>query len=324
MMNKQITDRLFREYAALRAANAAEEDRRLAFIREKHPSIAKLLDERHKMVLNAAASLFRAVPQDPEAMMLQYNARIRQELVDNGYPEDYLQPICRCERCRDTGLTGENSNVLCDCFRKAYAEQVSAGSESISARQTFAAFDLSVFPEEFIPEMGMDQREFMEVVRDRCKKYAASLPDPARKTLLITGSSGLGKTYLLNCIRNEAADRNIENIAVSAFDLLENLKNAYFGNTDADSAVYFDTPLLLIDDLGTEPLMQNVTIEHIYHLINSRMSAGKCTVITTNLSAEDMRARYNERLSSRLNDRSATMLIPLRGVDVRSDAAKGL
>ena len=78
-----------------------------------------------------------------------------------------------------------------------------------------------------------------------------------------------------------------------------------------------DIPVLMLDDLGSEPLMQNITVEQLFHLINERQLRGLSTVISTNLTLKELRERYTERIVSRLNDPQNCEIIILEGQDLR-------
>lgn len=60
-------------------------------------------------------------------------------------------------------------------------------------------------------------------------------------------------------------------------------------------------PLLVIDDLGVERMTDNVG-SVLDALITRRFDAGKGTVITTNLRADQIRARYGDRIARRIED----------------------
>ena len=78
-----------------------------------------------------------------------------------------------------------------------------------------------------------------------------------------------------------------------------------------------DAQVLMIDDLGSEPLMQNVTVEQLFLIINRRQELGRSTAISTNLSTEEFRARYTERIASRMMDSNRSRIIILKGKDLR-------
>ncbi len=76
-------------------------------------------------------------------------------------------------------------------------------------------------------------------------------------------------------------------------------------------------PLLLIDDLGTEPLWENITLEQLFALIEYRMTHNKSTVFSTNLTLENLRERYTRRILSRLLDQRLSLVLQFQGQDVR-------
>ena len=78
-----------------------------------------------------------------------------------------------------------------------------------------------------------------------------------------------------------------------------------------------DCSFLIIDDLGTESILKNVTLEYFYQIINERNTSGKLTLITTNLGHDDILARYGERIYSRLFDKSLSFAYSIKGKDIR-------
>jgi DNA replication protein DnaC len=79
-----------------------------------------------------------------------------------------------------------------------------------------------------------------------------------------------------------------------------------------------DADLLVIDDLGTESILKNVTHEYLYVVLNERMNSKKLTVVTSNLSREGIRERYGERIYSRLFDKNLGYADILGGTDLRT------
>ena len=91
---------------------------------------------------------------------------------------------------------------------------------------------------------------------------------------------------------------------------------AWQGAKESMDALY-ETELLLIDDLGTEPLIENVTVEELFNLINERQNAGLCTVLSSNLTLNEIKARYTERIFSRLYDSNQCLKLQFLGRDIR-------
>ena len=127
---------------------------------------------------------------------------------------------------------------------------------------------------------------------------------------------GLGKSFLLSCIARRLWARGYEAALYSAYDVIRLMRDAYFGREDETEPLYA-ADVLLIDDLGMEPMMENITLEQLFQLVNVRRSRNLAMVFSTNLNTEEIKARYTERLASRLFDRSLCRMIRLAGEDVR-------
>ena len=159
--------------------------------------------------------------------------------------------------------------------------------------------------------------------------HAASLavaesPAQAYNPLFLYGNSGLGKTHLMHSIGHFILDRNpqakvlyvtSETFTNELINSIQNNKNEEFRNK------YRNIDVLMIDDMGVEPLMENITIVQWFNLINERQLRGKGTVISTNLNVEELRRRYTERITSRLMDGKQCMLLQFLGDDVRRNKA---
>ena len=312
-------DRVTEEYERRQRENQKEEERRRQEIAQKYPELDRLLRERHQMILRSVRGAFSGgTPDDPEREMAEYNRKIAGMLSEKGYPRDYLAPVCVCPQCRDTGYVYEKSmQRRCACFRAVYLRALSEPGPGMQGERSFARFDESRFPDTPLPGTDVTQREYMRVVRDKCAQYAAGVPDGPVKTLLLHGGSGLGKTFLLGCVEAAVREKGVDTLYTTAYDLLNELKNAFFSRGGESAQVFFDVPLLLIDDLGMEPLMENITVEQIYNILNARLVRGLHTAVSTNLSREELRARYTERVSSRLLDTRTGMAIFFQGKDIR-------
>ena len=310
-MTQEQYQAIMTEYRLQREKNAEEEARRKEEVRARDPELGWLMTERHQMVLDfcrrAANGQEKGSPVD---MMADYNARIRERLLRDGFPADYLEPVYRCAKCRDTGLMGDTVRRECDCF-KARAAQL---EDRVSTwRESFEAFDEDLFPDTPLEGQSITQRQLMKRVRQVCEDYADAFPSQSPPDLLLSGSSGLGKSYLLSCIARRLRERGHTAELVSSYDAV---RDAYFGREDGTDPL-FSSELMLLDDLGMEPMMENITLEQLFNLINSRRSRGLPMVISTNLTMNEIKKRYSERISSRLLDVACCRLVMLSGQDVR-------
>lgn len=323
MTRNEYIIRLEGEYEQQRRKNEEELEARIAEIDAVDPKISELksgiaslaLDTMRRLLDPALTQEQRtAIGEETRAKGLKYNAEIRTRLKAAGYPENYLEMRYRCEKCRDTGYVGDVRAMQCECFKNALARlSFSDGGLSEADRQRFECFDLTIFPDEGGQRLNAGR------MLSLCERYADSFPHTEKQNLLLTGGSGLGKTFLLNCIYARVIDRGHAATRISAFRLLEAMRRQHLANSPDDYV--FDpllkTPLLLIDDLGTEPMMKNITLEYLYTLLNERMAAGLHTVIATNLSPVKLKETYGERVASRLLDRTKCIPLEFTGKDLR-------
>ena len=137
---------------------------------------------------------------------------------------------------------------------------------------------------------------------------------------MFNGFPGLGKTYLLNCMGKRILQRGYSVLKLTAFKLMEILKVSYLNNDSALTSLgdLLSVDLLLIDDLGTEPRYNNITVEYLFSLINERVLSRKHTVIATNLTPSNVKERYGERIYSRLSDDNTGGFFELKGDDIRT------
>ena len=314
---------LLEEYAQQRMIDEADQDARVAEASRRDPEIARLRAENAELALGTMRRMLSMDTAEARADAAQRmkqrgianNAELRRRLAALGLPEDYLAMRYRCPECRDTGYVGDAPARFCACFEaRLRARQHEDGSMAGVDEQCFERFDLSRFPEQD------GQRERMAAARKVCEAYADAFPDARYRNLLLTGPSGVGKTFLLNCIYARVVDRGLSAVRVTAFRMFETMRRQHVGEDPggADFRSLLDAPLLLIDDLGTEPMMRNITVEYLFTLLNERAAARRHTVVATNLSPVPLQERYGERVSSRLLDRAVCGAILLKGKYLRT------
>jgi DNA replication protein DnaC len=153
--------------------------------------------------------------------------------------------------------------------------------------------------ESFAPDgrnLASQQVESLRAAFQAAVLYAAS----PEGWLVLHGGYGCGKTHLAAAIANHRLGENRPATFVSVPDLLDHLRSTY----GPDSPVTYDqlfeeirtTQLLILDDLGTQSATAWAE-EKLYQLFNYRYNARLPTVITTNLSIDDLEPRVASRLS---------------------------
>ncbi len=250
-----------------------------------------------------AASIFlrEGDPTAEVARLREENLRLQAErrlLIQTALPDGYLDDSPVCADCGGTGYVGSR---MCDCL-EALCRQ--AQLESISAllptgRESFAQFSLEVYPDRFFPHYQTSARMLMQKNLNYCKKYAAEF-QPGARSLLFSGATGLGKTFLSACIAREVTERGFGVVYATAGKLFSDYESVRFERAEPETLQdYRDCDLLILDDLGTEMTTQFV-VATLYEVVNSRLLAQKTTLISTNLNENDLEARYGGQIASRL------------------------
>ena len=261
--------------------------------------------------LNGGDVKARIEELEKENLALQ---KIRAELIsEKGYPADITEPKFDCEKCKDTGFT---DSVMCECFRR---ELVRAGIESsglgsLIRRQTFDTFKTEYYKD--------DPRSLtnIEFILSQCRYFAEHVGDEDARSLLFIGGTGLGKTHLSTAIAGKAIENGTDVVYETAQNMIGDFEYERFersrDNDDARKTErYFDCDLLIIDDLGTEVANQ-FTVSCLYNIINTRIVRGKKMIINTNLSKDELRRRYADRITSRLFGEFQPLLFI--GTDIRA------
>ena len=318
-MREELLREIEIELETIRRENEQTEQRRKEEISNLFPEIAALTRERENLVFGTLRDILRggAKAEDLPEKMKQLNQQIRTKLEEKGYPADYLAPVYRCPICKDTGVIGETIKETCECVKKRYQAMLRrdlgfTGSE----QQTFERFRDDVFSDEKAPGSNFSVREHMLLVKSNCEQWANQYPKCEKRDLLLYGPSGLGKTFLLHAMASRLIERNIPVLLVSAYDFLQTTRNEYFGGGNITDDL-MNVQVLMIDDLGSEPMVQSVTVEQLFRVINGRQNKNLATVISTNLSLEEFKKRYTERIASRMTDIRNCKMLPLIGKDIR-------
>jgi DNA replication protein DnaC len=325
MTREEHIRELMAEYAARRGRDRAEADERLRELVARDPQVGVLRARSARLVTDAMRAFMemqdadrrREIAEKMRADGLENNRAMRERLRALNLSEDYLDESYRCPICRDTGYTDEIPAKFCACFERALRlRQFEDGTMAGIEEQNFRTFDAELVrranPEPEIAEKILGARVY-------CEGYADKFPHNERENIVFTGPGGVGKTFLLNAVFARVVERGHSGIRVTAYRMLEAMRKKHMGSeADAESfEAMIAAPILLIDDLGTEPMLKNVTVEYLFTLLNERCAQRLHTVVATNLSPAQIKERYGERVSSRLLDTSRCALITMRGKDLR-------
>ncbi len=244
---------------------------------------------------------------------LQAQQVIRDTLKSAGLPEDYLKEKYYCDECKDTGFV---EGKMCTCLKTTMRQMTyNALCDKVPLEKfRFDNFTLEKYPRTPDDE-GVIPANRMKSYSEYCKNYADDF-DEKSGNIIMMGNTGLGKTHLSLAIAGEAAKKGYSVIYGSAQNLLSNIENEKFGRSQGVGAEQsiLDCDLLIIDDLGAEFSTQ-FTVSAVYNIINSRLLSSKPTIISTNMTMDEIEERYTQRVASRILGNF--IMMNFKGRDVR-------
>lgn len=299
------------EYVKHRERAYAQRDERARAAYAAMPRLKEIDDERRQAAFSLGERLFNALDPERERkavheIVASLNAEEAALLEMNGLSADYLQPHFRCELCSDTGYVGVREKTMCDCMKRRL-DMGRFERSYIHPDERFETFRTDVFPDETQKKQTLRAKKV-------CEEYADMFPNNAPKSLLLMGNSGLGKSFLLNCVSNRVYERGHNVYKLTAYNLIETVMQSIRSGSGMPD---FLTPeLLVIDDLGTEQMIKNITCETLFSIVNERQSSEKATLIATNLSFDKLMEFYGDRLFSRLIAPRQCSVLKLEGANL--------
>lgn len=319
------------------ALNNSQYDTIIRTYEQKQLQTRNALDKRYETVYNQIPE-YRAVQQDISELSVRQarkllegdesalqelktqlktlSAKVTALLTSNGFPADYLEPVYTCQDCKDTGYIGSQK---CHCFRRAVIDLLYTQSnlKDVLQKENFETFSFDYYSANHTdPKTGSSSLANIQKAHATALQFVDTFGKDFRN-LFLYGDTGIGKTFLTNCIAKDLIDRSFSVIYLSSFEFFDTLAKSKFDN-DADAGELndhiFDCDLLIIDDLGTE-LANSFTVSQLFLCLNERLLRRKSTIISTNLSLESLVEIYSERTFSRIT--SNYTMLKLTGDDIR-------
>ena len=308
---------ILKEYEELQQSHARERDERIAEIDRQIPEysqiearITSLYIKRSMLRLKAEDGLSDS---DIREQITSLNQKKESLLREAGYTPAYLEMEYTCPHCKDTGYLDDGS--ICSCFKAKLTERLYDISHirGILDKENFNTFNFKYY----------DDGKSLDIAREAVAKARnfVSEFDSSSSNLFLTGGTGVGKTFLSNCIAKELIESGHSVIYLSAvrfFDVLADSAFSRDADSDLSARLLYDTDLLIIDDLGTEMINSFVQTQ-LFNVINERILRQKHTIISANLSVQDLQTKYSERVFSRVA--SSYTIIKLFARDIRIQKA---
>ena len=220
-----------------------------------------------------------------------------------------LEPKYSCVKCKDTGyLSSFDKTEMCSCMKQELINEAYNSSNMYNLKnETFENLNLNLFsdiPNPIIYKSDLSPKENMNKIISTAKDFVNNFENNEQKNLLFTGTTGVGKTFLSSSIANEIIKKGYTVLYQTAPVLLDSIFEYKYNTKSSNSKMlydnFFNVNLLIIDDLGTENLTAAKFAE-LFTILNSRLITPKTkTIISTNLSLEDLSKNYDSRILSRL------------------------
>ena len=280
------------------------------------PAFKKL----HTLEKETSFSLGIELAKDPQNSqnILELNNTLKEiDILKNailskiGLKSADLSPKYECLKCKDTGLI---QGKFCKCYEKRRNQEL-IKEYGFDDKNLYSFSDIN--KELFLNETYLAQ--YLKL-KDNLEKWCELYPEIKKLNIVLAGKTGVGKTFIIKCMAQKLIEKNFSVCFVTAFELnnmLLKYHTTFDGSKDQNLMPLLESEFLFIDDLGTEPLINNVTVNYLYTVLSEREANKKPTIITTNLSKEDMLNRYNERILSRLQNKQLSLYWEIVGNDLR-------
>ena len=306
-MSTQIVREVIHDFEKRRDRAAELRDARRQEIYEAVPRIKEIDRRLAALGLEVSRSILSGGGPDLAENLAKENTALAAEkqalMRAHGFEAGYLDDVFACGLCRDTGFV---ENGRCSCFRQSLIEGHYRFSNlnTVLKRENFESFDMELFSPEPDPKTGVSPRSAMVKNLNLATRFVDSFDDRF-ENLLFYGNSGLGKTFLCNCVAKALLDQGRSVIYVTSPQLFKMVESARFDKNEntAGKEDFLEmlplVDLLIIDDLGTE-VSTIVTASELFNILNSRLLSRKPTIVSTNYDIPEITDIYSDRITSRL------------------------
>jgi len=293
---------IMKKYEEIREKENADLLRRKEEVEAKAPELLGIEKKVAQLSIELAMLNFkRNVDHEVEFPKLkqeitELRGRRLEILSSLGYPLNYLEHRYTCDKCQDTGYIRQDK---CQCYKKKLIDVYHRTSDfnDLIRDYTFSNFKLDLYDVEE-GAYPLSPRENMANILETSLNYIRNFRT-VDSNLLFFGSPGTGKTFLSSCIAKELLDAGFLVVYRTADGLIQNLKDVKFNDQVELLELLLNCDLLIIDDLGTELTTEFSKVE-LFNFLNAKLLRKKKMIISTNLTIENLKNKYDERIYSRL------------------------
>lgn len=312
-MSNPTLKNLLKEYEQKRLNALIDLDKRKNDLYSSNKRLEEIDNELNNYALNTAKNILSNSNgtslidlQNKISNLKKEKEQILQSLnIDN----NFFKPYFECSICEDTGYVQDGYNFnLCNCIKqKLFDIEYNKSNISNLEKDNFNNFDFNLYSDkvdEKLYSSNLSPRDNIKNIKEIASSFINNFDNPTEKNLLFLGNTGLGKTFLSNCIANELLNKGKTVLYQTAPVMLDTIIDYRFNKPNATN-IYdniLDVDLLIIDDLGTE-CMNSMKFSELFNVINTRLLNQNNhitkTIISTNLNLKELSEKYDERIFSR-------------------------
>lgn len=212
-----------------------------------------------------------------------------------------------CPLCKDTGMI---KTELCTCVKNKIYQSLSLSFGEKETEETF-------FKESLADAISAPYKEHYIKVLKVLNGYTEKFPNV--KNFILRGKVGCGKTFLATVVANNLMTKGFSVLKLTSFKMNEVFLNYHLSELREKRNVIeplLDCDLLILDDLGAENLIKNVTLTYLLEILVLRE---KPILVTTNLTRDGLLNKYEERIFSRLSGKNVSNTVEILGEDLRNN-----
>ena len=317
-MDNSLLKQVLKEYDEKRIKAVQEAEKRKKDLMSVNPRLQEIDQELTQNSIQASKAILISDSKEKASLLANLkkknNSLIKEKndfLKNLSKENNYLNPHFECKQCKDTGYVQKDGKMtMCSCLKQrifdiAYNKSNMGNLE----RENFSNFNIRIFSDKAdktLYKSDLSPRENMQIIREKVKSFIENFDEPEEKNLIFTGNTGVGKTFLTNCIANEILKNGKTVLYQTAPVMFDEINDAKFGKENARFDLYeniLNVDLLIIDDLGTEKITDS-KITELFTIINTRLLNQNHkitkTIISTNLNVDELFKTYTTRIGSRL------------------------
>ena len=311
-MNNPDLKKLLKIYEQKRLSEEKECDERITKLYNDNPKLSNIVDKINEKSIELSKCIL--LKKDSQISILEKeidNLKMQKQtlLKELNIKPDFFTPSYECKKCNDTGFLVDSNGIMCTCLKQKLMDiQYNKSNISNLENENFDKFNEHLFSDivdEKKYNSNISPRENINNIKNIALNFINNFNNPNEKNLLFTGNTGLGKTFISNCIANEILKMGKTVLYQTASNMLDSIIDYKFGKTNGE-LIYdniLNADLLIIDDLGTENL-NSVKFAELFNVINTRLLNQNNhitkTIISTNLTLNNLFNNYDERIFSRL------------------------